>query len=200
MNKTLLLDVDGVLIRDKCLLDHVKYNAVRYVSKKLPTVHASRTNSLLYKAYGHTAIGLEKEYDIDASDFDAWVYTPQLIEQLEEFIETSDEFKHDVKTIRGILTMGYDVELFSNAPLVWTEPVRRAIDDFRVNNGVYSKPNIDSYTRFDKSVNYVFVDDKMCNLLPSLFFKNWTPIHFSEYQESQFLPTINSLDSISKFL
>jgi hypothetical protein len=34
----LLLDVDGVLIRDRPLLDHVRYNVNAYVAKKLPNV------------------------------------------------------------------------------------------------------------------------------------------------------------------
>ena len=34
--KSLLLDIDGVVVRDKLLLSHVKENCVNYVASKLP--------------------------------------------------------------------------------------------------------------------------------------------------------------------
>lgn len=198
MKRTILLDVDGVIIRDRILLNHVRNNVVNYVRTKLPKEqNPAQVNNLLYKAYGHTAIGLEKEYGIDTSDFNSKVYTRKVLGHLDDFLEFSNEFTRDSKTIRRILSMGYDVELFSNAPLVWTEPVRRAIDDFRVSNGEYSKPKMSSYLKFDPTVDYIFVDDKMCNLLPCLFFKNWTPVHFSKNCENTFIRTIDSLDILS---
>lgn len=198
MKRTVLLDVDGVIIRDKVLLNHVRNSVVKYVQTKLPKEqNPVQVNNLLYKAYGHTAIGLEKEYGIDASDFDSKVYSRQVLGQLDNFLEFSNEFSKDQKTIRRILSMGYDVELFSNAPLAWTEPVRRALDDFRVSTGEYSKPNLESYLRFDPTVDYIFVDDKVCNLMPCLFFKNWTPVHFSNNHENTFIRKINSLEVLS---
>ena len=198
MKRTVLLDVDGVIIRDRVLLNHVKNNVVRYVGTKIPRgQNPVQVNNLLYKTYGHTAIGLEKEYGIDASDFNSKVYTSHVLDHLYDFLDFSDEFQKDSNIIRRILSMGYDVELFSNAPLIWTEPVRHAIDSFRVSNGEYSKPNLESYLRFDPTVDYIFVDDKMCNLMPSLFFKNWTPVHFSDRCENTFIRTINSLSLLS---
>ena len=197
--KTLLLDVDGVIVRDRGLLDHVKHNAIQYVSKKLPMSNARSMNTILYKAYGHTAIGLNEVYGIDVSDYNDNVYDSRLINHLCDFINKSEEFKQDSETIREILSMGHGVELFSNAPLTWTEPIKRSIDE-RIKNGVYTKPELKTYVKFNPYKDYVFVDDKMCNLTTSLFLKNWTPIHFSEYAENTFIPTINSLSSISKFL
>ena len=195
MKPTILLDVDGVLIRDRNLLNQVSVGAARYVGSKLPhEKNPTQLNRLLYKAYGHTATGLEKEFGIDASDFNKKVYTRKLLNQLDDYLESSDDFKKDAQTVRRLLSMGYDVELFSNAPLVWTEPVRHALDAFRVSTSEnYSKPNIDSYLKFDKSVDYVFVDDTISNLIPCLLFKNWTPVHFSERCENTFVKTINSL-------
>jgi hypothetical protein len=197
--KTLLLDVDGVLVRDRVLLDHVKHNAIQYVAKKLPMSNARCMNSILYKAYGHTAIGLNEVYGFDVRDYNDRVYDSHLINHLRDFIHKSDEFKQDSETIRELLSIGHPVELFSNAPREWTEPIRSAIDE-RVKNGVYSKPELKTYVKFNPYKDYVFVDDKMCNLTTSLFFKNWTPIHFSDHVENTFIPTINSLSSISKFL
>jgi hypothetical protein len=199
MNKTILLDVDGVIVRDRVLLDHVKHNAIQYVSKKLPMSNARCMNTILYKAYGHTAIGLNEVYGFDVSDYNDRVYDSHLIDHLHDFVENSEDFKQDSETIRNFLSMGYDVELFSNAPLAWTEPIKRSIDE-RIKNGMYCKPAMKTYVKFNPYKDYVFVDDKICNLMPSLFFKNWTPVHFSEHSEFACIPTINSLSSILEFL
>lgn len=199
MSRTLLLDIDGVLIRDPVLLDHVKSNIIRYVYKKVPG-HQNhyRLNNLLYKAHGHTAVGLKKEYGVDTRDFDAHVYTPRVLDHLDDFLDTR-EFQNDAEIVRNILSIGWDVELFSNAPIVWSEPVKYAIDPTRVkNNGVYEKPKIESYLKFDPSNRYVFVDDKMCNLLPTLFLDNWKQIHFTNERGSEFMTSVSSMEELFK--
>lgn len=199
MSSTLLLDIDGVLIRDTVLLGHVKSNIIRYVHKKLPGHGNPQTlNNLLYRSYGHTAVGLKKEYGIDTRDFDERVYTPQVLDHLDDFLETS-EFQNDAEIVRNILNIGWNVELFSNAPLVWSEPVKYAIDQVRVkNNGVYEKPKIESYLQFDPSNRYVFVDDKICNLLPTLFLDNWKQIHFTRDRGSEFMTSVSSMEELFK--
>jgi hypothetical protein len=194
MNTTLLLDVDGVLIRDRVLLNHVKSNVIRYVSKKLPGKNASRLNNQLYKEYGHTAIGLEKEYGIDTSDFNRVVYNSHVLEHLYDFLD-SKEFEKDAMIVRDILNLGHDVQLFSNSPIVWSLPVALTIDD-RIQTGTYMKPKIESYLQFDQTRDYVFVDDKICNLMPVLFLENWKPVHFSPHREMEFMKTIDSLEDL----
>ncbi len=196
----LLLDIDGVLIRDSVLLDHVKHNIIKYVNRKLPgTPPSAKLNSLLYRAYGHTAKGLQREFGIDTRDFDAYVYNQKVINHLYDFLDSSEEFREDVKLLRQ-----YDgqIELFSNAPLNWSEPVREAIgcDIVTKKPSVYSKPDIESYLAVDNGGGPVtFVDDKLCNLMPALFFPNWTPVHFSERQETEFIKTVHSVSSILNF-
>jgi hypothetical protein len=193
---TLLLDIDGVLIRDKVLLDHVKHNIVKYVYKKVPSNNSPhKLNNLLYRAYGHTAVGLKKEYGVDTRDFDYRVYTPQVLDHLDDFLDTR-EFQNDAEIVRNILSMGWNVELFSNSPLVWSEPVKYAIDSTRIKNGgVYEKPKIDTYLKFDPFHKYVFVDDKVCNLLPTLFLDNWKQIHFGR-GGGQFMDRVSSMEEL----
>ncbi len=192
----LLLDIDGVLIRDNVLLDHVKHNIIKYVNRKLPgTPPSAKINSLLYRAYGHTAKGLQKEFSIDTRDFDFYVYNPKVINHLYDFLDSSEEFKEDVKHLRQY---NGHIELFSNAPLEWSEPVREAIgrDIVKVKPSVYFKPDIESYLAVDDGEPVTFVDDKMCNLMPALFFPNWTPIHFSDRRETEFIKTISNINEI----
>ncbi len=189
----LLLDIDGVLIRDHVLLDHVKHNIIKYVNRKLPgTPPSAKINSLLYRAYGHTAKGLQKEFGIDTRDFDFYVYNPKVINHLYDFLDSSEEFHEDVKLLRKC---GREIELFSNAPLAWSDAVREAIG-LTERPSVYSKPDIESYLAVDNGEPVTFVDDKMCNLMPALFFPNWTPIHFSERKETEFIKTVTSINEI----
>lgn len=197
MKNTLLLDIDGVLIRDEVLLDHVKHNIVKYVHKKLPNQkNPYRLNNYLYMKYGHTATGLRKEYGVDTLDFDYRVYTPRVLDHLENFLDTR-EFKRDADILRNVLNMGWDVELFSNSPLVWSEQVKCKIDSHRVvNKRVYEKPSASSYTQFDPFREYLFVDDKVSNLLPTLFMDNLKQIHFSSQKEEEQLETVSSIDEL----
>lgn len=196
----ILLDVDGVIMRNYALLDHVKNNAVRYVQKKIPGIKKghSRINHMLYKKYGHTAIGLHAEFGVDSRDYDDFVYDRFLLDHLEDYILTDDNFKRDADTIRSFLESGKKVSFFSNAPMVWTEPIRESID-LRIGNGNYMKPNLESYLRFGKKDHFVFVDDNLVNLEPTLFLGNWTPVHFSMTQKSQIVDTINDIKSLNMF-
>lgn len=199
MNRTLLLDIDGVLVRDRVLLDHVKNNIVRYVHKKVPShMNPYNLNNTLYKMYGHTATGLRKVYGLDTHDFNREVYDKHVIEHLYEFLETP-EFKTDSETVKHILEIGFDVEFFSNSPLEWSEPIRYAIDHERiVNNGAHDKPNFDTYLKFDESKSYIFVDDNINNLLPTLCFENWEQFHFTQTQRSFVIPTVSSMKEFSE--
>lgn len=196
---SLLLDIDGVIVRDKPVLDHVRNNVVRYVNKKLPGMKRhSKLNNLMYRAYGHTAKGLQREFGIDTSDFDDFVYTPHVLNHLYDFLKTSETFKNDAGVIRGMIYRGWDVELFSNSPLCWSEIVQDAIGNGIKNECAYSKPDIETYLRVnDDKKKIVLVDDKMCNLMPALFFPNWTPVHFSIYRETQFIKTVGSMYELS---
>lgn len=197
MNKTLLLDIDGVLIRDHVLLDHVKNNIVRYVHKKVPNhTNPYNLNNMLYSFYGHTATGLKKVYKIDTSDFDYEVYDSHVMEHLYDFFDTR-EFKNDSETLRHLLDIGWNVEFLSNSPLVWSEPVKYAIDHKRIKNkGQYEKPNFDTYMKFDPDGEYTFVDDKINNLLPTMCMNNWKQFHFSSTKRNYMIPTISSLNEI----
>lgn len=195
----LLLDIDGVLIRDHFLLDHVKNNVVRYVNKKLPGMKRhEKINNLLYKAYGHTAIGLQEEFGLDTREFNDYVYNRYLIAHLYDYIQNDESFKKDAFIIKRICDFK-NVSFFSNAPLVWTEPIREAIDLRIGNNEGYLKPNMESYLTFGNE-KITFVDDKMCNLIPTAFIENWTPIHYTGKPESQNIKSISSISEVWHYL
>ena len=181
MSKTLLLDVDGVLIRDRLLLSHVKDNAVQYVRSKVPSSrNPAQLNAFLLKTHGHTAIGLNKAFRIDTSDFDERVYDKKLINHLWSVI-SGTEFQQEAKIIYDIAKEGiWKVKLFSNSPLQWTMPVALAISDLvGVQEHEYLKPQGLAYRDFSPSEMYMFIDDQVKNLRPVKDMPNWRPIHFN---------------------
>jgi len=208
-HKVLLLDVDGVLVRDPLLTQHVRYNVVEYVRAKLPEAKdPARVNTILYKTHGHTARGLQKSFKIDASDFDEKVYDKKLVDHLWSVL-SSTEFQQDAKIINEIEASGWKVQLFSNSPLAWSLPVMQVLGGHSsvVHDHKHLKPSLRAYTRFSTKNNYLFVDDTLINLYTAKLFPNWTPIHYSDngIRQTDF-PTVKSLwelglmcETINKF-
>ena len=176
--KSLVLDIDGVLIRDRRLLDHVRHNCVRYVAKKLPECKdPAYTNRLLYVTAGHTARGLQNSFGIDTSDFNKEVYDRPVRDRLWEVL-CGTQFQEDAKEIHELTQNGWRVTLFTNSPIEWAGEVARAIGDevYVVcpgSNIVESpiKPEARAFTDFAKHHTHIFVDDSLTNLTTA----RWLP-------------------------
>jgi len=187
--KSLILDVDGVLVRDRLLLEHVKSNVVDYVRAKLPTApQPGRVNSVLYMKYGHTATGLKEAFGFDVKDFNEKVYDKRVIDHLWSVL-SGTEFQQEASIINEIQKCGWDVTLFSNSPLTWTLPVRSAIsDDVKIAlDGQFYKPDIRAYMKFDNYKTHLFVDDKEINLRAAKYLKNWVPVKYTENKDKDFV-------------
>jgi hypothetical protein len=199
---SLLLDIDGVLIRDKQLLGHVKANCVRYVRSKLPGCkNPHEINNKLYLKYGHTARGLNALYGIDTSDFNRNVYDSKLIDHLWAVL-SCPEFQDDAEEIHSLTVDGWDVQLFSNSPLDWSLPVALSISDkVKVaSDGIYLKPELGAYMKFNNKMHHTFVDDSLRNLDAVQSATTWRPVHFSQEGIVSEYPTVNSIWSLGLFL
>ena len=206
MGPCLLLDVDGVILRDRLLLSHVKHNATRYVKKKLPGCEdPAATNRVLYMAHGHTATGLRKSFGMDVSDYNDEVYDKSLMMHLADVLE-GDQFVRDAELVHGLSAKGWEVTLFSNAPHKWVEPVALAIgDNIKVRcpgpdmNTALMKPSERFYKDFDTCLGYYYVDDSLKNLGAVRKMANWRAIHFTEAEKDRWLwcPQVRSLDELS---
>jgi FMN phosphatase YigB (HAD superfamily) len=186
--KSLLLDVDGVLVRDRLLMDHVKENCVNYVRAKIPDAKDPRaTNRALYLGYGHTARGLEKKYGIDTRDFNAKVYDKSLMNHLYEVL-ASDEFQREAADVHSLTREGWKLRLFTNSPWIWAAKVAIAIgDDVSIRcpgNPCDSplKPEVEAYIFPFDSLN-VMVDDSLNNLRTAQYMSNWKCVHFTDKKE-----------------
>jgi len=185
--KSLLLDIDNVVVRDRLLLEHVKDNCVRYVAAKLPESKSPRdVNKLLYTKYGHTARGLQKAFQIDASDFNEKVYDKRLMDHLAEVIYGT-EFQLEAKEIHDLTKREWKVTLFTNSPIEWAGRVARAIGDevhvvcaeSDATQGPL-KPEAAMYTQFPKHLTNIFVDDSLKNLETARWLPNWHPVLFNQ--------------------
>jgi hypothetical protein len=205
--KSLVLDIDGVVVRDRLLMAHVRENCVRYVQTKLPECKdPGNVNRVLYLTHGHTAKGLAHSVGIDTSDFNEKVYDKSLLEHLGDVIYAAD-FKAEAKEIHDFTHKGWNVTLFSNAPEVWCRQVALALgDDVYVRcpgaDGPF-KPDAPAYANFSKVQTHVFVDDSLKNLGTARWLPNWHPIHFDEGAVPNYkpwCPTIGSIWELGLFL
>jgi len=211
--KSLVLDIDGVLLRDKALLDHVKHNCARYVKAKLPECkEPDRVNRLMYSTCGHTARGLQNLFGVDTRDFNEKVYDVPLRTHLWEVL-SSTEFQEEAAEIHAFTRNGWNVTLFTNSPVEWAGQVAHAMsDEFFVvcpgSNVVESplKPEATAYRNFGKHQTHIFVDDSLVNLNTARWLPNWHPVYFNEFKDAKgaykpdWCPTIGSMWELGLFL
>jgi FMN phosphatase YigB (HAD superfamily) len=206
--KSLVLDIDGVLIRDRRLLDHVQRNCVRYVAKKLPECKdPAHTNKILFATAGHTARGLQNSFGIDTSDFNKEVYDMPVRRRLREVL-SSTQFQEEAKQLHELTQNGWRLTLFTNSPIEWAGEVARAISHqvYVVCPGsdvVESplKPEATAYTNFAKHHTHIFVDDSLTNLVTARWLPNWHPVHFNQGdQVADWCPTVGSISEVCLFV
>jgi len=207
--KSLLLDIDGVLVRSPLLLAHVQDNCVKYVASKLPEAKNPRdVNRVLYMTHGHTARGLQKAFQVDASDFNAKVYDKSLLDHLADVIYSSD-FQAEAKEIHEITKKDWKVTLFTNSPIEWAGPVARAIgaEVFIACAGSDAstsplKPEAAMYTQFEKHLTHIYVDDCMKNLGTARHLPNWHPVLFNqdEREDRLWCPQVGSIWETCMFI
>lgn len=144
--KILLLDIDGVILKDKLLLHNVRENVVEYVQKRVPIknldiVQARHLNKLLYSSYGHTLRGMRIAFPEHAAeytnrDFSKHVYTKKLLGNLLNHIDRSDEFKKLYQEVQPILNHCFErnipVHVLSNSPIEWSLPIFTSFDISRM--------------------------------------------------------------------
>lgn len=212
--KSLVLDIDGVLLRDRQLLDHVKSKCERYVKAKLPECkEPERINRLLYRTCGHTARGLQTLFGVDTSDFNKWVYDDRALKTHLWEVLSSTEFQHEAAEIHKFTQNGWRVTLFTNSPIEWAGQVAEAISNevFVVCPGADLmkadlKPEAPAYKNFSKHHTHIFVDDSTVNLLTARWLPNWHPVYFNDYKFDQgaykpdWCPTIGSIWELALFV
>ena len=126
MNKKLLLDVDGVLLRTPLTNKIISTKATNYVQKylKLPIKDTEIINKYLYTTYGHTSYGLEKlGYHTTLKMYNDFVYND--LDYNNIFKDISKTNKDDIQKINNLLNIckskNIKCIIFSNSPPIWYE-------------------------------------------------------------------------------
>jgi FMN phosphatase YigB (HAD superfamily) len=183
--KSLLLDIDGTILRDRLLMEHVKDNCVSYVRSKLPQCKdPHETNRVLYLAHGHTARGLQRAFDMNVTDFNQKVYDAPLMNHLADVL-SSKQFQEEAAELYELTHEGWNLKLFTNAPWIWASKVSLAIGDTVSvtcpGNPSDSplKPEPEAYMFSQHHLN-VFVDDSLKNLGTARYLANWQCVYFNE--------------------
>lgn len=204
--KRVLLDIDGVLVRDKALLDHVKANCERYVAQKLPSAKKpADVNRVLYLAHGHTARGLRDAFGIDIHDFNDSVYDKNLMSHLWEVL-SGTEFQEEAREIHDLVERGNKITLFTNSPDVWARQVAISISDeidYRCPQDYnWLKPEAPAYMQFPSNQNYIYIDDSLKNLGTARWLDNWQCVHYLEgpADPRAWCPTVNSFWDLVMYL
>lgn len=207
MKKVLLLDFDGVVLRNKVADVQVVKRAGIFTWKacnKIPrssniisVKHANELCYNLYKGYGHTLTGL-KAVGVKSTlaDYNHIVYSTI------DYPKVRDS-NNDFNDIRQLLQYCAEQQIliytFSNAPELWinsilkTEPdILQSIMDIRGVLGIkdfddlFLKPRKEVYDAIDERFNagkIYFVDDNMVNFQNSMCRPNWTNILFSNFNK-----------------
>lgn len=222
--KVVLLDVDGVVFKHTRALSAVSHRCNQYVSQKLGVEisTASKINSVLYKRFGHTVLGLERIYDYDIietlPEFTKFVYSPTLIEYVHKYsadLATMHVMRSElIQLLRHCDKKDIDVYLFSNAPLQWCEMVLSMLNLKNADIGVFGsgheiydgllKPHTvlyDNIYKFlsniykDPYLQLIYTDDSLQNIIPVLEKPNWVPVYMNEslYFGSRKMSTIKNL-------
>ena len=126
--KSIVADMDGVLLRHPKLFKMVSERATGFVKKcinpYMSDQKAKKINEVLYKNFGHTVIGLNTVYksDITTKDFCEYVYDKDFLQNMPQ-IERDNcfyEAQYEVKNlVQKLQQKGISFYVFSNAPVKW---------------------------------------------------------------------------------
>jgi len=135
MPRVLLLDVDGVIFRNRYASKMVKERIIDYVHRKTHTTlpEAAAINQKAYQTYGHTLIGLNNilpspiKDTITLTEFNQHVYNPELIEQVKSICTYDITTYEEARDLRHLSIAcahtNIPIYLFSNAPRSWVRTV-----------------------------------------------------------------------------
>ena len=209
VKKVVVLDVDGVLFRNKKILSHVSNKAVKYIQDNVPNFtefHAAYYfNNMIYKSYGHTARGLSIIYNnpYEIRDFNEYIYNSSMIDELKShLVKNVTEIKNIKKELVPLLNHckenDISIYLLSNAPSEWCVEISDVLSlhipftniitsdwilfnhRLKPDRGLYN--DVYNYIEFKEKekVFIYYIDDSEINLHPLKYSNDWKPILFKD--------------------
>ena len=197
MKPVVLVDFDGVVVRGKSHSNFVQQRVNQYLVDhvKIPKQHVREVNAELYNGWGHTWYGLKSMgWKENIANFNKHVYS-DLPDHKDELTLNDDEKKEWDQFVGAVHQMDYDVQMFSNSPLLWMttcmglDPNDQLFDLHNEINALkcdrYLKPNRDVYhyimSKYKKRPIF-FIDDKLKNFEHVMDHPKWINMWMTEEQ------------------
>ena len=198
MSSSVLLDFDGVLIKNKHISHLIETKSIEYIQKKYnKSMKASKIiNTYFYKTFGHTAIGVNPEhYQNNILEYNEFVFDNIDYQTIDNMITLSDKL-----TLRKLNRYGHKrFGLFTNAPIDWCQNICALakvdlydfVDEekcFTSNDGLI-KPKQEIYQfvedRLSSSPNEKihFIDDNIINFKCIIDNEKWQTHHLDKFTD-----------------
>ncbi len=205
----ILLDFDGVVLRNERICSVINDRSIQYVAKKKNMRYndAKTYNSRMYKSRGHTALSFDNSmtYHDEVCEYNLNVFhNLDFNQDIRPHIN-----EHDVSHINELLLSfegGKKPGLFTNTPLLWVHETLGMlgfdIDEvfdtdllFTSDKGLV-KPKLDAYeyiNRCCEDEHIVFIDDSEKNINACEKYDNWIGLHVPTYNKTLLYSLISTL-------
>lgn len=204
LKKVVLVDFDGVVLRNKTADIQVAKRASIYTWKKINEIksynhklispkQADDISYNLYKGYGHTLSGLKYTGipNCHMKDYNKFVYDTIDYEKIRKFNNDFDDLR---VLIDYCIEHHHEIYFFTNAPYRWMNNVLKdnsdilsSVNDVRKVLNIdeddenFLKPYSNIYDKINSHFykeNIVFIDDNVGNIRPVIDKITWTNILF----------------------
>jgi hypothetical protein len=185
-HRTVLLDFDGVVFKNKRATDIITDKSIKFIQSKTKYNYeqAEKINKVIYPTKGHTSFAINNKKET-LIDYNEYVFENFDYNQLNDIVT-----KYDKELIQNLVNIkkyrGIEFILFTNAPIMWCLHVMHSMDFklddlflldkiFTSDNGLI-KPMNECYDNIEKNIKerkLHFIDDKMSNILPISSNNNW---------------------------
>ena len=205
---TLLLDFDGVMLKDKSLMNYQLRRSAKFVQKHsyLPLSVCEKINAQYYPHFGHTVMMINKLFNKNTTleEYNDFVFASDRLQRLNKLYtkEAQAHLSDFEKIFEYANTNNMSWFIFTNAHRDWVKNFTSFDDDKLIWPCTLDvlKPKLAAYDRvesmFSANEKFIFVDDSRGNLLiPEHRPNKWKPIHFTKEDTAETL--LHQISNIS---
>lgn len=194
----LLLDFDGVIIRNQKILQYQYQRSAKFVQKHLhvPVTTADALNRKYYPKYGHTVTMLRQHFQkpISLEEYNEFVFPKNQIYRLDSLIDKKT-FEYGNDFAAHFTSTDYDTSIFTNAHINWVMVFADLLDLPITDKDVIwpqsvelLKPFPAAYDKLSEQLKdatrIVFVDDSVKNTDYPNLLEKWEPYHYKSHDTS----------------
>jgi len=196
MSSVLLLDFDGVVLRNKQLSLYQSRRSAKFLQKHthLPLATCIKLNNEYYPKYGHTVLMVNHIFrkNTTLEEYNEYVFDKHHLNRLNNLVceRSVDQIKGFKDVFNTCAANDMDWAIFSNANINWVLHFSKlgGLEDVTDRKIIYPqtldmlKPKKKAYDNieniYSQCCTIVFVDDSSINLEEPEKRDNWIPIHF----------------------